>query len=523
MGRDSAAEETYDLVILGSGTTAFAAAIRAAELGKTAVMTESRVLGGTCVNRGCLPSKNLIEAARVYWEATRPRFPGLLSRGMDIDFPALIRQKDEIIDDFRDKKYQSVVADAGRIAVHTGQAGFAPDGTVEVDGRKLRGHHYLIATGSRPIIPAIAGLDQVPYLTSDLLAADEAVELWELPRSLLIIGGGYIALELGQLFQRLGSAVTVLERSPRILPAYEPEVSVALTEILRAEGVNIVTNLTVGRVERVGSRIAAIGETAGTQARYEADRLLVATGRQPNTDAIGLEHVGVKADEHGFILVDEYLRTNVPNIWAAGDVIGPHTGSQLATPVGAHDGVIAAVNALNGERHRVDHTVIPRTIFTDPQVATVGLTDEEANRRGHRCNCGTVPMRVVPRAGAIRDTRGLIKMVLDWDTKQVLGVSIVGRDAGEVIHEAAMALRFRATVYDFIDMIHVYPTMAEALKIAALSCFKDVEKLSESIPKFVEIREGAGMITPLSPPSPWLAVGLAGVSVAPDTRASDAV
>jgi len=168
----------------------------------------------------------------------------------------------------------------------------------------------------------------------------------------------------------------------------------------------------------------------------------------------------------------------VPHIWAAGDVIGSHTDSQLATPVGAHDGVIAATNAVNGEKRKVDHTVIPRTIFTDPQVAVVGLTDEEANQRGFRCHCGTVPMRIVPRAGAIRDTRGLIKMVLDWDSKRVLGVSIVGRDAGEFIHEAAMALRFKATVYDFIDMVHVYPTMAEALKIAALSFFKDVERLS---------------------------------------------
>ncbi len=469
MARDRSVDEAYDLVILGSGTTAFAAAIRAAELGKTAVMTESRVLGGTCVNRGCLPSKNLIEAARVYWEATRPRFPGLHSRGMDIDFPALVRQKDDVVHEFRDKKYQAVVADAGRISVQAGQASFAPDGTVEVDGRRLRGEHYLIATGSRPVAPRIEGLDHVPYMTSDLLAADEAGELWQLPRSLLIIGGGYVALELGQMFQRLGSEVTILERSPRILPTHEPEVSAALTEILSAEGVNVVTNVTDGRVERIGDRVAAIGE---------ADRLLLATGRQPNTDAIGLEHVGVKTDEGGFVLVDEYLRTNISNIWAAGDVIGPHTGSQLATPVGAHDGVIAALNALNGEERRVDHTVIPRTIFTDPQVATVGLTDEEANRRGHRCNCGTVPMRVVPRAGAIRDTRGLVKMVLDWDTKRVLGVSMVGRDAGEVIHEAAMALRFKATVYDFIDMVHVYPTMAEALKIAALSFFKDVEKLS---------------------------------------------
>ncbi|MGH2397382.1 MAG: dihydrolipoyl dehydrogenase family protein, partial [bacterium] len=304
------------------------------------------------------------------------------------------------------------------------------------------------------------------------------MELWDLPRSLVIVGGGYIALELGQMFHRFGTEVTILERSGRILPEYEPEVSAVLTEILRGEGVNIVTETSVRRVEHERNSVTVIGESNGERARFQGERLLVATGRRANTDDIGVEHVGVRTDNHAFVVVDEYLRTSVPNVWAAGDVIGRHTGSQPATPVGAHDGVIAAANALNGEKRRVDHTVIPRTIFTDPQVAVVGLTEEETIQRGFRCNCGTVPMRIVPRAGAVRDPRGLIKMVLDWETKRVLGVSMVGRDAGEVIHEAAMALRFKATVYDFIDMVHVYPTMAEALKIAALSFFKDVERLS---------------------------------------------
>lgn len=478
MDRTKKAEDTYDLVILGSGSTAFAAALRAAELGKMAAMTESRVLGGTCVNRGCLPSKNLIEASRLYWDARHPRYPGLSPADANLDFRELVRQKDEVIHDYRDKKYQSIVHDSDRIKVYSGHAAFTPDGAVAIDGRRLVGRQYLIATGSRPAIPPIEGLDEVPYLTSDLLASNESQELWDLPNSLVIVGGGYIALELGQMFQRFGTAVTILERSARVLPGYEPEVSVAIQEILRDEGVNIVTGVAVRRVSQNGALITVVGEDQGAERRFEAERLLVAAGRIPNTDAIGLEHTGAKIDERGAILVNELLATAAPGIWAAGDVIGSQTGSQAATPVGAHDGVIAASNALNGEHRSVDHTVIPRTIFTDPQVAVVGLTDEEANGRGFRCNCGTVPMRIVPRAGAVRDTRGLIKMVVDWDSKRVLGVSMVGRDAGEVIHEAAMALRFKATVHDFIDMIHVYPTMAEALKIAALSFFKDVEKLS---------------------------------------------
>ena len=207
--------------------------------------------------------------------------------------------------------------------------------------------------------------------------------------------------------------------------------------------------------------------------------MLVATGRAPNTHGIGLEAVGVALDERGAVVVDECLRTSVPHIWAAGDVIGRQKGSQLATPVGARDGAIAARNALSGEPpRRVDHRVIPRAIFTDPQVGLVGMTEAEAIAAGHRCWCNTIPMELVPRAGAIRDTRGIVKMVADADTGEVLGVAMVGVNAGEVIHEAAMGLRFRATLDDYIDLLHVYPTMAEALKIVAISRYKDPVRLS---------------------------------------------
>ncbi|MDR7418039.1 MAG: NAD(P)/FAD-dependent oxidoreductase, partial [Armatimonadota bacterium] len=392
MARKSNGPEVYDLVILGSGSTAFAAAIRAAELGKTAAMTEARTLGGTCVNRGCLPSKNLIEAARLYWEANHSRYPGLVGKGMDLDFRELIRQKDEVIHDYRDKKYQSIVHESERIKVYAGHAAFTADGSVEVDGHRLVGQHYLVATGSRPTIPAIKGLDKVSYLTSDLLTSEESQELWDHPKSLIIVGGGYIALELGQMFQRFGTQVTILERSPAILPGYEPEVSASLTEILRDEGVNIVTGATARGVRQNSAGVTVVGEADGSEQEFEGERLLVATGRVANTQDLQLDQVGVRTDDQGFVVVDEHLKTSAPNVWAAGDVIGRYTGSHLATPVGAHDGVIAASNALNGEKRVVDHTVVPRTIFTDPQVAVVGLTDEEANKRGFRCNCSTVPM-----------------------------------------------------------------------------------------------------------------------------------
>lgn len=343
----------------------------------------------------------------------------------------------------------------------------------------LSGDQILVATGTRPVIPPIEGLDSVPYLTSDLLTTGEALELTELPESVLIVGAGYIALELGQMFHRFGTKVTILERSQVILPHYEPEVSDALTFILRNEGVKVVTEAQVTSVaQKSNGEIEAIANVGGRTQTFTAQKLVIATGREPNTDGIGLEKVGVQLNERGYIKVDDELQTNIPHIWAAGDVIGTQTDSQPATPVGAHDGVIVAKNALAGAHQKVDHRVIPRVIFTDPQVAVVGQTDKEVVGSGVRCWCGTIPLEYVPRAGATHQTDGIAKIVIDRDTQEVKGVSLVMPNAGEVIHEAAMAMRFHAKLEDYIDMIHVYPTMAEALKIAAISYFKDPAKLS---------------------------------------------
>ena len=472
-------ENKFDLVILGSGSTAFAAAIRAAELGKTAAMTEMRTLGGTCVNRGCLPSKNLIEAARIVWESAHPRYKGLTPAKMNFDFAELIAQKQEVVKGYRDKKYQSILYEEDKIKVFDGKAELLDAHTVRVGAETLIGDQILVATGTRPTIPMIEGLDTVPYLTSDLLTTGEIQELKELPESMIIVGAGYIALELGQMFHRFGTKVTILERSQVILPRYEPEVSDSLTFLLRQEGLKIVTEAQVVRVaQKSKDQVEVTANVGGKEQTFTAQKLLIATGREPNTDGIGLEKVGVQLDERGYVKVNEELQTNVPNIWAAGDLIGNQTDSQPATPVGAHDGVIAAKNALDGAHQKVDHRVIPRVIFTDPQVAVVGQTDEEVVGAGLRCWCGTIPLDYVPRAGATHQTNGIAKVVIDRDTQEVKGVSLVMPNAGEVIHEAAMAMRFHAKLEDFIDMIHVYPTMAEALKIAAISYFKDPAKLS---------------------------------------------
>jgi len=419
-----------------------------------------------------------------------------------------------VIAGYRAKKYLSIFDEGRDVPIVRGQARLTGAHTVEVAGpegtTRLEGHQILVALGSSPIIPAIAGLRDVPYLTSDLLTSEEDLELTDVPESLVVIGGGYIAVELGQMFSRFGSKgpsrnnlnswghdrcpdwahncssycgtgpkVTILERGERLLSACEPEIGLALGDILRQEGLDVRTGARVVRMRPDHAGVVVTAEIDGQEHTFAAARVLVTTGRQPNTSGVGLEDAGVRLDTRGAVVVDEYLRTSVPHIWAAGDVIGAEQDSQMATPVGARDGGIAAHNALSDAAPRnVDHRVIPRAVFTDPQVGVVGLTDVEATAAGQRCWCNTVPMELVPQAGAIRDTRGVIKMVADADTHEVLGVSMIGATAAEVIHEAAMGLRFHATIDDFIDLLHVYPTMAEALKIVAISHYKDPGRLS---------------------------------------------
>ncbi|MEX2136929.1 MAG: mercury(II) reductase [Chloroflexota bacterium] len=466
----------YDLFILGSGSTAFAAAIKANELGARVGMVERRTLGGTCANRGCLPSKNLIEAARIVWEAGHPRYAGLTPARIEVDFPTLIGQKDDVVRDYRAKKY-AAVADGIDLEVLDGDARFAAPHTISLDGRTIDADRILVATGSRPTVPAIRGLDSVPFLTSDLLDADEAGRLTELPGSLIVLGGGYVAAELAQMFARLGSRVTIVARS-EFLRGYEPVLGQTLAESFRAEGIEILASTRVERVSGDGRGVAVAVETPDARRILRADRLLVATGRTPNTENLELETAGIALDEAGVVVVNRELRTKVDHIWAAGDVIGRQHGSQMATPVGARQGRLVAENALAAARKPFDGTVIPRAIFTDPPIGTVGLTEAEVKARHTPAVTATTPLAYVPRAGAIHKPEGVVKMIASTIDERILGVHVIGEAASEVIHEAAMAMHFKATIGDFVDLIHVYPTMSEALKIGAQAFSRDVSKLS---------------------------------------------
>ncbi|MFV2062958.1 MAG: mercury(II) reductase [Chloroflexota bacterium] len=469
--------ERFDLFILGSGSTAFAAALKANELGARVAMIERRTLGGTCANRGCLPSKNLIEAARIVHEAANPRYPGLAPATIEVDFEALIRQKDDVVHDYRQKKYGSVASSVG-IDTLEGDARFVDANTVEVGTERIEADRILIATGSRPTIPPIPGLDAVPYMTSDMLDADEDGRLTELPESLIILGGGYIAVELAQMFSRLGSEVTLVQRSAELLSDYEPEFGPLVSEVFRREGMQVHTGTRIESVEGNEREIRVSLDVAGETRTVTAQRLLVALGRRPNSDDLDLAAAGVKMDADGTVMVDTRLRTSQHHIWAAGDVIGSQHDSQMATPVGARQGRIAADNAMGGADIRFDGSVIPRGIFIDPPIGMVGRSEAEIRARRLPAVTATAPLQYTPRAGAIHKTEGFVKMIASTIDEKILGVHVIGESAPEIIHEAAMAMKFGATIPDFVDLIHVYPTMSEALKIGAQGFYKDVSKLS---------------------------------------------
>jgi mercuric reductase len=301
--------DQFDFLILGSGSTAFAAAIRASDLGARVAMVERRTLGGTCANRGCLPSKNLIEAARIAHEAAHPRYAGLTPATIDVDFPTLVAQKDGVVREYRAKKYASVADGLSDLELIEGDAAFADDHTALVGDRPVTADRFLIATGSRPTIPPIPGLDTVPYLTSDLLDADEAGRLTDLPGSIVVVGGGYIAVELAQMFSRLGSKVTVVARSG-LLSGYEPELGRTLGEVFRAEGIEVLEGARIERVSGDARTVALAVELSGAGRIVRGERLLLATGREPNTGSLGLDRAGVSLDGDGYITVDAKLQTS---------------------------------------------------------------------------------------------------------------------------------------------------------------------------------------------------------------------
>ena len=458
----------YDLAVISSGSAGFSAAITAAELGARVALIGHGTIGGTCVNTGCVPSKNLIRATEpLHCAAAAARFGGIRGEARVEDWPAVKRGKDALVDALRRAKYIDLLPAYDSIAYIEGRARFSDSGII-VGGRPLKTDKVIVATGASPALPPIRGIEGVPYLTSTT-----ALDLERLPRSLLVIGGGYIGCELGQMFARAGMAVTIVDIVP-ILSAGEPEISAALARYLHEEGVVIRESVTPTAISKTPHGIALAICAGGKSEALEAEQVLVTTGRRPNTAGLGLDEAGIELLRNGGIKVDDHMRTTRSGTYAAGDA----TGRDQFVYMTAHGARIAAENALGGDGKRYDATAMPSVVFTDPQVASVGLTEAQAREHGLAVTTRVLPLDQVPRALAARDTRGLFKLVAQAESGKLLGAHLLAPEGADSIQTAALAIKGGLTVGELAETIFPYLTTVEGLKLTAQSFQKDVAKLS---------------------------------------------
>ena len=340
---------------------------------------------------------------------------------------------------------------------------------MKVGKKIITANKFLIATGARAMIPPLEGLDETSYLTNE-----EALSLKELPDSMIVIGGRALGLEFAQMYAHFGTQITILQRSDRLLPEDEPEISDALKFYLEEEGVIIHTGVEIKRVSGNGKMKIVDVTVKGKEREFKAEQLLLATGRKPNTDSLHAGNAGVELDQNGFVRVNDEMQTSAPNIWAAGDVIG----EPMLESIAAKEGAVAVNNAFSEKKRKINFKEVPSALFTYPEVARVGYTDAGANGKGIKCNCGVLALEQVPKSHIIGDTRGLIKLVLNWEDKKIIGVHILSPHAADLIHEGVLAVKFGLTIDDIIDTVHIFPTLSEGIKLAAQSFYRDVSKMS---------------------------------------------
>jgi len=449
----------YDLLVIGAGPGGYVAAIRAAQLGmKVGVVEKEKALGGTCLRVGCIPSKALLETSERIYEV-RKGLLGARVQGLEVDLKALMAHKDKVVQantqgiEFLFKK--------NGIARHLGTARFLSERKVLVEetGEELSARFFLIATGSAPLIPPWAQVDGERVVTST-----EALSFPEVPERLIVVGGGVIGLELGVVWHRLGAEVVVLEYMDRILPTMDAELSRAAEKVFKKEGLTIRTGVRVTAVlpQAKGARVELEGGEV-----LEADRVLLAVGRRPYTEGLGLENAGLFTDERGRIPVDEHLRTKLPHIYAIGDVI---RGPMLAHKA-SEEGIAAVEHMAKGFGH-VDYQAIPSVVYTHPEVAGVGYTEEELKEKGIPYKVGRFPYTASGRARAMGDTEGFIKVLAHAKTDRILGVHGIGARVGDVLAEAALAIFFKASAEDVGRAPHAHPSLSEILKEAALAAWE---------------------------------------------------
>jgi mercuric reductase len=458
----------YDLAVIGAGSAGFSAAITAAELGARVALIGDGTLGGTCVNVGCIPSKTMIRATQALHDAkASARFAGIHGEGTLADWHAMVRQKDELVLSLRQAKYADLLPHYETITYMEGRARLSRDGLM-IEDEQIAVGKVIVATGALPAVPTIAGIETVPYLTST-----SALALDVLPASLLVMGGGYIGCELAQMFARAGVKVTIATRR-RLLADAEPEIGEALTGYFRDEGITVRDGLTYRQIRQTPTGIVLSVVADGGSEAIAAERVLIATGRRPNTGSFGLAEAGIELLPNGGVKVDDRMRTSKRGVYAAGDV----TGRDLFVYMAAYGARIAAENALNGDSARYDATAMPAVVFTDPQAGSVGLTEAQAREMGLGVETSVLPLHHLPRALAARDTRGLVKLVALARTHRLIGAHILAPEGADSIQTAVLAIKAGLTVEQLAETIFPYLTTVECLKLAAQGFRKDVAMLS---------------------------------------------
>lgn len=462
-------ESGIQVAIVGSGSGAFAAAIKAAEEGAQVTIIEGgEVIGGTCVNVGCVPSKIMIRSAHIAHLQGQHAFKGIALNMPNIDRAALVKQQQGRVKELRFAKYENILQTNSNINLQRGMARFQDPNTLIVtkkDGteKALHADRILLAVGAHPAIPNIKGLKDTPYWTST-----EALVAESVPEYLVVLGGSVVALELAQAFRRLGAEVTVLARST-LLSKEDPEIGAQLKAIFEAEGIRVHTH-TVPVAVRHDGNVFVLSTSHG---EIRGDQLLVATGRAANTAALDLHKAGVQTDQRGAIMIDDHMQTTIPHIYAAGDC----TTQPQYVYVAAAAGTRATINMTGGDA-AIDLSAMPAVVFTDPQVATVGLNEQQAKAQGIETETRTLSLDNVPRALANFDTCGFIKLVTEKDSGRILGCQVLAAEGGEIIQTAALAIRNGMSVLRLADQLFPYLTMVEGLKLCALAFNKDIKQLS---------------------------------------------
>ncbi|MBR9675437.1 mercury(II) reductase [Candidatus Woesearchaeota archaeon] len=462
----------YELIIIGGGAGAFAAGNTANKLKKKTLMINDKnilPLGGTCVNVGCVPSKIMLHQGATAYYPPRSTFKALNLNG-DADFVKALKETREMVKGFQEKNYSKVIEKQEHVKFKEGRASFVDENTVKVGNQNYVADNILIATGASTLIPPVKGIRNVDYLTNA-----NVFNLDYQPKSIVILGGGSEAMEMSQLFRHFGTEVTVIQRSDRVLTKFDEDIANELKKHIEEEGIKIYTGTSLKEVKNKDGGVEVLFDVNGKGLEtIVAERLYIATGLQPHTDNIDIEKSGVELNKKGFVQVNDYLQTNQTHIYAVGDVNGIMPLETVAAKQGSH----AVKNMFENTKLTINYEEIPRAVFTSPEVAVVGITEEEHMKRYNVCLCKTIHWNHVEKASAIKETRGVIRMVIDPETKVVLGVHMVGHMAADIITTATYAIKNKMTIYDIRDTVHVFPTMSEVIKKVAQSFDQNLDDMA---------------------------------------------